>query len=108
MFHTDLMYKFDIDYQYEDIQDLLSSFEVIGIKPDDRTKRNFIGLFYSDYLQERINPFSYLSEITSIDIRTPMELRKSTLPRLPIEFYQQHSEHDVGWEKIKEYRANFF
>jgi len=36
-----------------------------------------------------------------------MELRKSALPRLPIEFYQQHPEPEAGWKKIKEYRANF-
>ena len=107
MFHTDFMYKFQEEYEYEDFRDFLFSFHVMGIKSDDRTRRNFIGLFYSDYLQERINPFSYLGEITTIDIRTLMELRKSALPRLPIEFYQQHPEPKVGWEKIKEYRTNF-
>ena len=81
MFHTDFMYKFQKEYEYEDFRDFLFSFHVIGLKSDDRTKR--------------------------IDIRTLMELRKSALPRLPIEFYQQHPEPTVGWKEIKQYRTSF-
>ena len=90
------MYKFQEEYEYEDFRDFLFSFHVIGLKSDDRTKRNFVSLFYSDYLQEIVNSFSYLNNIKGIDIRTLMELRKSVLLRLPIEFYQQHPEPAVG------------
>ncbi len=107
MFHTDFMYKFQKEYEYEDFRDFLFSFHVIGLKSDDRTKRNFVSLFYSDYLQKRVNSFSYLNNIKGIDIRTLMELRKSALPRLPIEFYQQHPEPTVGWKEIKQYRTSF-
>lgn len=107
MFRTDLMYKFSSDYQFEDFRDFLFNINITGLKQDSETKRNFVSLFYSDYIQGRVNPFSYLAGITSIDIRALMELRKSSLPRLPIEFYQQHPEPDAGWQQIKQYRTDF-
>lgn len=107
MFQTDIMYQFSKNYQFEDFQDILFNINITGLKQDAETKRNFVSLFYSDYLQERVNPYSYLIDIISIDIRTLMELRKSSLPRLPIEFYQQHPESSAGWKVIKQYRTNF-
>lgn len=107
VFDTNLMYDFSIDYSNEDIEALLDSFEITGFLDDFHTKRMVVGDFYSDYLQKRVNPFSYLSGISSIDARTLMELRKSSLPRLPIEFYQNHPEPSDGWREIKRYRAEF-
>lgn len=107
VFDTNLMYDFSIDYSNEDMEALLDSFEITRFLDDFHTKRMVVGDFYSDYLQKRVNPFSYLSGIEKIDARTLMELRKSSLPRLPIEFYQNHPDPSEGWKEIKKYRSEF-
>ena len=101
-FDTNLMYDFTIDYSVEDFKTLLEG--AAGFRDNDALFEAALMLFY-DYEDGRCNAFSYLCNLDNLKARVIMELRKSSILRLPRDFFKNHPSD--SFEQIKRYRIDF-
>ncbi len=102
MINLRMLYNFTLDYAVSDFQALINSVCKHGFIDDDAIFEAALMLYY-DYEDLRCNAFAYLNK--QYDARTLMELRKSCILRLPVDFFQEHP--DDNYEKIKKYRSAY-
>lgn len=102
MINLKMLYDFTLDYSVNDFQALINSVCSCGFVDDNAIFEAALMLYY-DYEDSRCNAFAYLNK--PCNARTLMELRKSCILRLPVDFFQSHPDSDP--KKIKEYRTAY-
>lgn len=105
MFNCDLLYNFNNNYNSDDFYDLLIKFKPIGFRgPDNFGISMAADVLFSDYESKRSNAFAYIDK-EAMSARLIMELRKSSIIRMPKDFFENHPDDSV--KSVRSYRTYY-